>query len=463
MARDRFSSEILRISLLLAGAPLAVLACLTAVDFLTFWVAVAAAVPIFCSIFLIVRWGLRDLSQAAAAIDDEASVPASIGFGVAARIAHAAMRVRQQHAELLGELRREHNRLQQVFDQVPAPLILLDADGNVTLANQATETMLEPGTKTGLFINLVREPGFIDTVTQTLADGISRQVQFTLAYPRQRYLSASITGLDPGTGAGPALILIEDQSVARRVDQMRVDFVANASHELRTPLSTLSGYIETLAGGAGEDPAVRQRFLDIMHAQASRMARLIDDLMSLSRIEAGEYGEPDTPVELRPLVQDQVEALQLTAGERQMSFRIDLESPRDPLTVTGDRDQLVQVVQNLLDNAIKYGKSGQQIRVELGRRADGANAEVFASVVDSGAGIAAEHLDRLTERFYRVDWGRSRELGGTGLGLAIVKHILNRHGGRLEIDSALGEGSRFTVILPAGAVNPEAELPLAAH
>jgi two-component system phosphate regulon sensor histidine kinase PhoR len=467
MARGRFSSEVWRASLLLAGIPVALLAGLAALGLLDFWAAVAGAALTFFAIFLIVRWGLGELSQAVDVIDGKTDTPAPAEFGVAASIARTAIRQRQQHVELLDEIRQEHDRLRQVFEQVPAPLILLDADGNVTLANRATAAMLDREIATGPFLNLVRDPGFVETVTQTLADGISRQVEFTIAYPRQRYLAASVTGLDPNAGGGPALILIEDQSIARRVDQMRVDFVANASHELRTPLSTLTGYIETLTGGASEDPAVRQRFLDIMHAQATRMARLLDDLMSLSRIEMEEHIEPDASVDLRTLVQDQVEALQLAAGERQMNFRIDVKTPDDPLTVTGDQDQLTQVVQNLLDNAIKYGASGQQIQLELGRQpsnsADGSAGEVFFSVNDSGVGIAPEHVERLTERFYRVDHGRSRELGGTGLGLAIVKHILNRHDGRLVIDSTPGEGSRFAVFLPPAADNSEAEPTIAAQ
>ena len=457
----RLQSEVWKTALLLSLPAWLVLGGLAVAGLLSPWAALAGAALASTGLLLIVRAGMRDLEQAAAAIDAEDTRDAAAPvFGPAAMIARAATRLRQRHRERIDDLSRELAEVRTLFGQVPAPLLLLDQDGNVRLANRAAEVLLERDSAAGPLVTLIRDPEVIDAVGATLADGEPRQVEFTLNHPRRRILNATVARLEPEAGPGPALILIEDLTVARRVDQMRVDFVANASHELRTPLSTLTGYIETLDGPASEDPSVRKRFLDIMHSQATRMARLVDDLMSLSRIELNEFEYPDEPVDVRTLVQDQVEALQITARERLATFHIDLEAPDDRLVVVGDRDQLIQVVQNILDNAIKYGRAGEPIRISMGRMPAG---EVTISVIDAGDGIAPEHVERLTERFYRVDRGRSRELGGTGLGLAIVKHIVNRHRGRLEIESTLGVGSTFTVVLPPYAGEAEAASPLAAQ
>jgi two-component system phosphate regulon sensor histidine kinase PhoR len=243
------------------------------------------------------------------------------------------------------------------------------------------------------------------------------------------------------------VMTFHDLTPLRRVEEMRADFVANASHELRTPLAALSGFIETLQGPAKDDAAARERFLAIMRSQATRMARLIDDLLSLSRIELNAHLRPSTPVELAPIVRQVVDGLQMLARERAVEIRV--EALAEPLTVLGDRDELVRALENLVENALKYGASGKRVDVTLSRGAarDGAD-EARIAVRDYGPGIAREHLPRLTERFYRVDVAGSRAQGGTGLGLALVKHVLNRHGGRLAIESAAGAGATFTVHLP---------------
>lgn len=461
MATGRYRFDFWRTTFVLGLPAWFVLLGLAVGQLISPWLALATGALSFIGLALIVRTGLRDLERAAASIDGEDTAGAApLLFGPAAAIARAASRMRRRHGDELAGFRRELDDIRKLFSQVPAPLLLLDQDGDVRLANRAAEVLLGRDGASGPLVGLIRDPAVIEAVAETLADGQPRQVEFTVTLPRRRILNATVARLEPEAGPGPALILIEDLTVARRVDQMRVDFVANASHELRTPLSTLTGYIETLDGPASEDPSVRKRFLDIMHSQAARMARLIDDLMSLSRIELDELETPSEPVGVRALVQDQVEALQIKAGERLITFRIEHEEPDDALTVTGDRDQLIQVVQNLLDNAIKYGRAGEPVRIVLARTPE---REVKVSVIDSGDGIAPEHVERLTERFYRVDRGRSRELGGTGLGLAIVKHIVNRHRGRLDIESTLGEGSTFSVILPAYAGDAEEAPPLAAQ
>lgn len=250
------------------------------------------------------------------------------------------------------------------------------------------------------------------------------------------------------SGGGRVLVLFDDITQARMTERMRVDFVANASHELRTPLATLSGFIETLQGPAAEDAPARRRFLDIMHHEAERMSRLIDDLLSLSRIEIDKHVRPASLLDLRGIVAEvgKTLAMRLDADQRRLEIH---ESPELPIVVA-DRDQVLQVLHNLVSNALKYGRPGTPITVFVGPEPAAVNqpASVRMSVVDIGEGISAEHLPRLTERFYRVDSQRSRKMGGTGLGLAIVKHIVERHRGRLEIESRPGEGTRVSVLLP---------------
>ena len=247
-------------------------------------------------------------------------------------------------------------------------------------------------------------------------------------------------------GSGRILVTFLDITQARLTERMRVDFVANASHELRTPLATLVGFIETLQGPAADDAAARQRFLDIMASEAGRMARLIDDLLSLSRIELDKYVRPQTATPLAPLVADVARtlAMRLESDERQL--HIDL--PADLPDVIADRDQILQVLHNLISNAQKYGRTGTPITVAV-QHEPGETPRVRISVTDQGEGIPPEFLPRLTERFYRVDTSRSRSLGGTGLGLAIAKHIIERHRGVLEITSEVGQGTRVSFTLPA--------------
>jgi two-component system phosphate regulon sensor histidine kinase PhoR len=238
-----------------------------------------------------------------------------------------------------------------------------------------------------------------------------------------------------------------DLTPLRRVEEMRADFVANASHELRTPLAALSGFIDTLQGPARDDTKARERFLAIMHTQATRMARLIDDLLSLSRVELSAHVRPETIVDVVPIIRQVADGLEPLARERHVEVEIDL--PDEPVTIAGDREELLRVFENLIENALKYGASGGRVIVSLVPEAstDGA-PEVRVKVRDFGPGIAPEHLPRLTERFYRVDVGDSRMQGGTGLGLSLVKHILNHHRGRLLIESVPRNGAAFTACFP---------------
>ena len=248
------------------------------------------------------------------------------------------------------------------------------------------------------------------------------------------------------------LMTFHDLTPLRRVEEMRADFVANASHELRTPLAALSGFIDTLQGPAKDDAKARERFLGIMHAQATRMARLIDDLLSLSRVELSAHVRPDTLVDLVPIIRQVVDGLEPLAGERQVAIEVDL--PEQAVTIAGDREELLRLFENLIENALKYGASGGRVMVSLTtfeppKPISGEGAPEYRVMVrDFGPGIAPEHLPRLTERFYRVDVGDSRAQGGTGLGLSLVKHILARHRGRLLIESVPNQGATFTACFP---------------
>lgn len=288
----------------------------------------------------------------------------------------------------------------------------------------------------------IRMPGVLDAMTSAAKGGEAVRIAYEIRFPVPRWFEAHVAPLDPQMPGDPAvLVVLRDLTREQRIERMRADFVANASHELRTPLASLSGFIETLQGAARNDEKARDRFLALMQAQAGRMGRLIDDLLSLSRIEINEHVAPTNAVDLALIARHVADILSGLASEMGCEIRLSLPGP---LLVNGDRDELVQVVQNLVENALKYGSSGKSILIE-GRHADG---KVELAVQDHGPGIAEEHIPRLTERFYRVSVQDSRARGGTGLGLAIVKHIAGRHRGRLIIQSAPGKGSRFTICLP---------------
>jgi two-component system phosphate regulon sensor histidine kinase PhoR len=342
-----------------------------------------------------------------------------------------------------------------VIAAVPDPLILLDERRRIVRANAQAAAFIgitpEPRDLAAAF----RNPAVLAAADAVLGGERARVVDFSLTVPVERQLRARFARIEhPSPDGAVAVLSLYDITELKRAEQMRADFIANASHELRTPLATLIGFIETLRGPARDDAEARERFLAIMHGQASRMARLVEDLMSLSRIELNEHVMPRDRVALSPLLRQIAETLELRAGER--DIRICLAVPPDLPDVLGDRDELAQVFQNLIDNAIKYGRSGSEItlRAETASRpnwgsSSSENAMVCVAVCDHGEGIPHEHLPRLTERFYRVDTARSREMGGTGLGLAIVKHILNHHRGFLEVESTPGVGSVFTVFLRA--------------
>jgi two-component system phosphate regulon sensor histidine kinase PhoR len=333
------------------------------------------------------------------------------------------------------------------------PVILIDGRATVLLFNEAAARVW-PSLQRGWPLSFtLRAPAIVEAVDRVLQGEASVVADYSERVPVERLYEFRVTAIAPAAlAASPrsqpaALLVFRDLTEARRLEMMRVDFVANASHELRTPLASLLGFIETLQGPARDDAKARERFLEIMRTQARRMARLVDDLLSLSRVEMSEHRRPRDPVDLAAIVRQMADTLRPLAAERSVEVKLDVGE--GPFVVAGDRDELARVAENLIENAIKYGQSGRKVDVRLDRPGEGKDAAVALEVRDYGPGIAPEHVPRLTERFYRVDTADSREKGGTGLGLAIVKHIVNRHAGRLTIDSRVGEGARFRVMIPA--------------
>jgi two-component system phosphate regulon sensor histidine kinase PhoR len=340
-------------------------------------------------------------------------------------------------------------QLEALYD----PAVLVDARGVVVGANSKAQIVL-PALRSGHPLSFaVRVPELLEGVKAVAGGGAQRTVEFVDRVPVERWTEAQISPVRSSADDGaPVQVLLQlhDLTPIKRAERMRVDFVANASHELRTPLASLLGFVETLQGPAKNDEVARGRFLEIMRIQATRMARLIEDLLSLSRIELHAHLRPNTPVELGGIVRQVADALAPLAEDRGVTIAVEL--PTHPTIVLGDRDELIRVVENLVENAIKYGGAGGKVDVACTVKpgdADG-SPEAFIRVRDFGPGIAAEHLPRLTERFYRVDVAESREKGGTGLGLALVKHVLARHRGRLDLSSTPGEGACFTIALPLG-------------
>lgn len=337
----------------------------------------------------------------------------------------------------------------RIVSSLPHPIFFLDRDRRVVRANAVAHALVDSDLTGRDIADGLRDPALLSAIDRTIDGEGPQSVDLKLPVPVETEYIVRVEPVDPPPGmpSGPdspiVLIDFQDVTALRRSEQMRVDFVANVSHELRTPLTSLTGFIETLRGPAKGDPEAHEKFLAIMQEQSERMFRLISDLLSLSRIEMDEHSRPRGEVSLPDVLRRLIEMLSQKAEK--MGVRIETDWPDDLPPVRGDSDQLFQVFQNLLDNALKYGAKGEVVTVRVRRRD---KRRVVVDVSDRGAGIPPDHLPRLTERFYRVDAARSRELGGTGLGLAIVKHILNRHRGRLNVTSEIGKGSTFSVTLP---------------
>jgi two-component system phosphate regulon sensor histidine kinase PhoR len=373
--------------------------------------------------------------------------------------------------------------LDSAFEALADPVLVVSggeaddiAGRRVVLANGAARDLFRIQREGALLVSALREPTVLEAVDEALFGGIARTTDYAGVGAQTRHWRALTRPLPapPGDGATLALLVLRDETDVRRMELMRVDFLANASHELKTPLASLAGFIETLKGHAKDDPKARDRFLDIMAVQADRMSRLVSDLLSLSRIELNEHVPPSGRVDLARAAVDVMDAVSVLSAER--SVTVVMQDRELSAPVHGDRDEIVQVVQNLVDNAIKYSPSGDTVDIVIrpdvtldeaaapwsgGNREGGitrlplvtpdrepGNRYAAITVRDHGPGMAREHLPRLTERFYRVEGQKSGERSGTGLGLAIVKHIVNRHRGGLTVESAPGQGAVFTAYFP---------------
>lgn len=342
-----------------------------------------------------------------------------------------------------------------LVDALPSAILLIDRDEKIVWANPAAVSVFDRDMTGRTFVTVLRQPALSVALEAALREGTTDRVRVVItARAKEMIAIVTVAPLPPDADLrmprGGALVTIEDVTTIEEAEEIRRDFVANVSHELRTPLTALIGFIETLRGAARDDPAARDRFLSIMGREASRMNRLVGDLLSLSRVEADERTRPTSAVDLNGVLKGALQTLAPVAEAR--GVQIVREGEEAPLRLPGDTDQLTQVFSNLIENAIKYGGSGGNVRVVMTRIEHEPalrGPAVRVEVIDQGEGIDPIHIPRLTERFYRVDTHRSREQGGTGLGLAIVKHIIARHRGRMKIESEKGKGARFIVTLPA--------------
>jgi two-component system, OmpR family, phosphate regulon sensor histidine kinase PhoR len=437
----------------IAGVPVAALVLLAAVG----WAPVgpmllAVGATLLAALLLALRWSgdLELLADSVRRIAADEPLPRHSPVlpgmqRLGTDLERLARRVAARSA-LIEQLRRADGT---VVERLPDPLIVLAEDRGVRRANSAARVAF--GTDMPA---VLRHPDLRAAIDRAFASGLTQTAEVTLPVPVPREVHAAVVPMDPPIAdGGRAVVVLSDRSRERAVERMRADFVANVSHELRTPLASLIGFIDTLRGPAADDPPAQQRFLGIMAEQAARMNRLIDDLLSLSRIELIEHQAPSGTVELRELATRLVAGFEPRLKER--SVALDVRMADELPAVIGDADQLTQVLQNLLDNAVKYGREGGTVRLDAAVAPPG-RPGVVVTVADQGNGIPREHLPRLTERFYRVDTGRSRAAGGTGLGLAIVKHIVNRHRGQLSIESEEGVGTTVSVWLPQAVARPVA-------
>ncbi len=329
-----------------------------------------------------------------------------------------------------------------IVDALPHPALILDYEYKIQNANSAAENLFEAGLAGLDFVRVLRQPGAIECLSKAVKTGELKTCDLVLHLQTPRTYKASAASL-VGAGCDSILFTLIDISAEIDAEKSRSTFVANVSHELRSPLTSLMGIVETLQGPAREDVKARDNFLGLMHGETQRMSRLVGDLLSLSKLEAKEHLPPKGEVGIPRLIRQIIAVL--SESKPDYKNRVVLTASDDLPPITGDRDELTEVFQNLIENALKYSEPKTQVEVQIFQAED----TIKITIKDKGEGIAPEHLPRLTERFYRVDKGRSRDAGGTGLGLAITKHILNRHRGRLSIESAVGVGSFVSVVLPA--------------
>ena len=370
---------------------------------------------------------------------------------------------------------------ESMLERLPIPALMIGPGGRIERANPAARAFLGLGTERGLLSTVLRQPRVLEAVSAALRGETGAVVEYSTLAPLESHVRAFVEPIrlsTPGPMPFRAMLVLADDTSSKRAERMRADFLANASHELRTPLASLAGFVETLAGPARDDPEAQERFLGIMRQQTERMRRLIDDLLSLSRVEMNEHLPPTGEVNLNSVITDVREALAPVFSQRGVTLTL---APFDgAATVVGDRDQIYEVVENLVENAVKYSPDGAEIClcVYYGKTRDAAehmperidprsgrltlaapalDPDARYGVVrvrDAGQGIERRFLPRLSERFFRVDGQKSGPTSGTGLGLAIVKHIVSRHRGGFTVESAMGLGSVFTVFFPVTRPRP---------
>lgn len=457
----RSTVRLLKASFLLLTAPLIVLTIYTINGELTIYETIYGLTIAFAVSVLLIRPYLADLSSLTEyaerlAHDRRVNAPAlsflsNVGeLSSAVNHLHASWEAKKLHLEAA------IIESKIVFDTLPDIIFMLDHDLRIVRANSAAHITFGRSLNNVRLDEVVHDSLLFSFIKWVLHDKKGKDVELLLPEPLNRNFVVRIERFPVYSPGGIAVIIVmHDITESKRTEQMFMDFVANASHEIRTPLTSLIGFIETLRTSAKDDPAAQEQFLHIMADQADRMRKLVSDLLSLSKIEMNANTLPTEKITLPSLLDEVAKQVEWHAQERHITIQLDIESEL-PLVI-GDLNELGQVFYNLLSNAIKYGNANSVVKVQarisnvipkdaINNR--GLKKAVSVAVCDQGEGIPPEHLPRLTERFYRVDTGRSRKVGGTGLGLAIVKHILKRHQGALTIESTLGEGSIFTVYLP---------------
>lgn len=382
-------------------------------------------------------------SMAEGKLDTEVSVVTNNEVGALARsFNYMGLRLK----ETIGQITEERNKLQAILTSMTDGVIAIDREGHILLINPMVETMFSVRQEDVMgksVIEVIRNYDLEKLLLGALAgnDSFTREIQ--MLSPMVRTFRVHLAPLKNASGPVGVVAVLRDITEIKELEQMRTDFVANVSHELRTPLTSIKGFVETLLDGAIEDKTVARHFLDIINDESDRLSRLINDILTLSRLEEKDAGVNKAPVEMAKVINNIVSILHSRIKEKNLDLRTDIA---DNLPVIqADQDMMGQLFINLLDNAIKYTPSGGRIRVEVQPAQQG----IKVTVSDTGIGIPGKSLPRLFERFYRVDKARSREMGGTGLGLAIVKHILEQHGGSIEVQSELGRGTAFTFYLPA--------------
>jgi two-component system phosphate regulon sensor histidine kinase PhoR len=439
-----------------ATAPIAALAIMALAGLAAPWPAIAAiCVTVLSAAVFCLLWA-RDLDLLSTAIrrieTDETGPTAALGPTLMEPTGLEIARLSRHLTARAALIEQQRRADTLILERLPDALVVLRQDRSVSRRNPAANAIFGADLPA-----VLRHPELRAAVDRAVADGEAKSADLTIAAPIARELRATVVPMNPPLqDGGRVVVVLSDRTREHSTERSHADFVANVSHELRTPLASLIGFIDTLLGPAEDDPPARKRFLAIMAEQGARMNRLIDDLLSLSRIEMVEHQAPSDSVDLTALLPRIVAAYEPRLGRG----RIVVEIAPDTPPIVGDADQIAQVSQNLLDNAVKYGRDDGTVRLIAGLAETGnvwpARPGVVLAVTDEGAGIPRADIPRVTERFYRVDKGRSRAAGGTGLGLAIVKHIVSRHRGQLLIESEEGKGTTVSVWLPLAQANARA-------